>query len=250
MNLIVHKKCILFIALATVLAFSSLASAHNRPGHGSLRAALASATGGEKAKNKRVPLETQKIPARSLPVLRQYLPQFVDIHQAENLTPEDAYIPVPPTFDPSSPFIDPDLRFKLVRTIGAWLGTRYRYGGSSHRGVDCSGFVDAVIRSVLDKEIGSSSRTMAENFTPIQDVDSLQFGDLLFFSGRNRRSDKIGHVGIYVGNGVFAHSSTGKGVIYTHISDGYYMERFRWGGRMIAEHRGIVRSFSPYRSVQ
>ncbi|MFN3781194.1 MAG: NlpC/P60 family protein [Candidatus Kapaibacteriota bacterium] len=50
----------------------------------------------------------------------------------------------------------------------------------------------------------------------------------------------MGHVGIYLGNGVFAHSSTGKGVIITHISEGYYGERFRFGGKLSSDVFNIV----------
>ena len=63
----------------------------------------------------------------------------------------------------------------------------------------------------------------------------MQFGDLIFFSGRNKKAKRLGHVGFYIGNGLFAHSSSGRGVIYTHISQGNYTERFRQGGRLPTE---------------
>jgi cell wall-associated NlpC family hydrolase len=247
MKVLSKTKRILFIMLAVAISVPTLAYSNMIPT--AIDANSIMLTGGEKAKDKRVQLSTQKIPSRSLAVLRTYLPQFVDIHKAENLTPESAYLPVTPKFDPSSPFIDPELRFKLVRTIGAWLGVRYRYGGRSKRGVDCSAFTSAVMSEVLDRKFIGTSRVQAAKFNPIQNLDSLQMGDMLFFTGRNRRSSRIGHVGIYVGNGVFAHSSSGKGVIYTHLSKGYYKERFRWAGRFVSDNPP-VREISHYRYVQ
>jgi cell wall-associated NlpC family hydrolase len=168
---------------------------------------------------------------RSLTVLREYLPEYADLHETKS--PNAAIPPVPGTFDTRSPYRDPALRINLITNINRWLGTRYRYGGSSRRGIDCSGFTSAIVSATLKNGFAGSSRVMAERFVPITSVDSMQFGDLIFFSGRNKRSERIGHVGIFLGNGLFAHSSTGRGVIYTHISEGYYLERFRWGGRFL-----------------
>ena len=207
-------------------------------------------SGGDAEQQRGLKLSPQRIPSGSLSVLRKYLPSVIAIHKAENLSEEEAMIPVKSTFDISSPFIDPQMRFKLVRVIGEWLGTRYKYGGHSKRGVDCSAFTSAVMSETLDMKYVGTSRYQAAKFTPIHDTDSLQFGDMLFFTGRNRRSSRIGHVGIYLGNGVFAHSSTNHGVIYTHLSDGYYTERFRWGGRFAVKNDQPVREISRYRYVQ
>ena len=138
-------------------------------------------------------------------------------------------------FDRTSVFEDYFLRKKLIENINDWLGVRYRYSGRSKRGIDCSNFTSVIIKETLGKEIPAGSATQATLFKKIDDFENLQFGDLVFFSGRNRKSKRIGHVGIYIGNGLFAHSSTGKGVIYTHISSGYYEQRYRFGGRIIKE---------------
>jgi len=127
----------------------------------------------------------------------------------------------------------PELRAELIKNIDNWLGTSYRYGGKSRRGIDCSGFTSVVVNSTLDVSFSGSSRWQSKQLEPIFITDSLQFGDMIFFSGTNRRSPRIGHVGIYLGNGVFAHASSRRGVVYSHITDGYYTERFRWGGRFV-----------------
>ncbi len=138
-------------------------------------------------------------------------------------------------FDRTSVFEDYFLRKKLIENINNWLGVRYRYPGRSKRGIDCSNFTSVIIKETLGKEIPAGAARQSTLFKKIEHIENLQFGDLVFFSGRNRKSKRIGHVGIYIGNGLFAHSSTGKGVIYTHISSGYYEQRYRFGGRIIKE---------------
>jgi hypothetical protein len=176
---------------------------------------------------------------RALSVLREYLPRYADILEAEMLRFEDAFhagdmiMPIRSDYDVRSPFTNPFMRLQLMQVIDKWLGTRYRYGGRSRAGVDCSGFTSKVITEALGVDFTGSSRMQARQFTPIKDVDSLQFGDLIFFTGTNRHSRVIGHVGIYLGEGLFAHSGSTRGVTFNHISDGYYTQRFRFGGRFI-----------------
>lgn len=182
---------------------------------------------------------------QSISLLREYLPDYADLHETTDNEKARMYVPVPTTFDYRSPFASSELRTELIGTIDQWLGVRYRYGGSSTRGIDCSGFTSAVVSATLDPTFRGNSRWQAQQLMRVYDPDSLQFGDLLFFSGRSRRAARIGHVGIYIGNGVFAHSSTGRGVMYSHITDGYYQARYRWGGRFITNH-GVYSSRHTY----
>jgi hypothetical protein len=174
---------------------------------------------------------------RALSVLREYLPRYADILEAEMVRFEDAFytgsslLPIKSNYDVRSPFANPFMRLQLMQTIREWLGTRYRYGGRSKNGVDCSGFTSQVMSQALGRSFTGSSRVQAARFTPITNPDSLQFGDLIFFTGTSRRAKNIGHVGIYMGGGVFAHSSSSIGVTFNHITDGYYTRRFRFGGR-------------------
>lgn len=220
-----------FIMLSLVLGFASLpATMSGAPaptGTGSQKEARIS-----KAEKKRLARKE-----RALSVLREYLPRYADILEAEMVKFEDAFysggslLPIKAQYDVRSPFANPFMRLQLMQTISDWLGTRYRYGGRSKAGVDCSGFTGRVMTEALGKDFNGSSRMQASRFTPITDPDSLQFGDLIFFTGTSRRSNRIGHVGIFLGNGVFAHSSTSIGVTFNHITDGYYSRRFRFGGR-------------------
>jgi hypothetical protein len=104
-------------------------------------------------------------------------------------------------------------------------GTRYRYGGASPRtGFDCSGFTMWVYKehgadlphSSIDQfHLGSRGRNKR-----IWKRRNLEVGDLVFFKTTSRR---VGHAGIYIGNGKFIHSSSSGGhVRVSNIYDPYY----------------------------
>jgi cell wall-associated NlpC family hydrolase len=94
-----------------------------------------------------------------------------------------------------------------------YIGTPYKWGGQDlQSGIDCSGFVKKMFGA-----IGVNlPRTAAEQVNygePITRLEYLQRGDRLYFWSSSR--GKIGHTGIYLGNGYFVHSSHGKGGVAT-----------------------------------
>lgn len=231
-----NKKRVMKLLLLMTVAVGFLIT----PAHmsGAVRTDVdAAVTNGPTKKDKRK--EARK--NRALNVLREHLPQYADLLEAELVRFEEVFfsgataLPVSPTFDPRSPFVNPIMRLQLMQTIEKWLGTRYRFGGHSKRGIDCSAFTSKVMTEALGKEFRGTSRFQARQFSPIFDVDSLQFGDLIFFTGTSRTSRRIGHVGIYLGKGLFAHAATSRGVTFNHLSDGYYTRRYRFGGRFVNE---------------
>jgi len=122
----------------------------------------------------------------------------------------------------------PNTGSDVVRTAYAYRGVRYRYGGSSRGGFDCSGFTSHIYRARGIKLPHSSS----EQFKAGRKVSSseLKPGDLVFFSTTRRG---ISHVGIYAGEGKFIHaSSAGGSVRVDTLRSGYYRNRFR-GARRI-----------------
>lgn len=110
-----------------------------------------------------------------------------------------------------------------------WLGTPHRMGGSTKQGVDCSGFVCNVYKEIYDISLPRRSQDMAKVCKTINDIDSLEEGDLVFFN--NRKGGSINHVGIFLDKDKFIHTSSSKGVTIGRFSEKYWAERFRCGGR-------------------
>ncbi len=125
------------------------------------------------------------------------------------------------------------LNYELLKQrIQDFLGppaTPYRWGGTSVQGADCSGFVQAVFVS-QGIYLPRTSRRQVQIGSPVS-INKLKFGDLLFFS--KYFNNYITHVGIYIGNGRFVHSSSSKGVIISSLSKNYYRIRYRVAKRII-----------------
>lgn len=187
-------------------------------------------------------LQVQQHKAERIKKLYEYFPVYEKWENAE-IYPYDDFIFLN-NFDKRSVFEDFYLRKSLLHTINDWLGVRYRLPGRSRNGVDCSNFVSIIISSVLEQNIPAGASQQSKLFAKIENADELQFGDLVFFSGRNKKSKRIGHVGIYIGNGLFAHSATNHGVTYTHLSEGYYQVRYRFGGRIYK--KDMLAMLSPH----
>ncbi len=120
-------------------------------------------------------------------------------------------------------------REKLLFEIIKFLDTRYQYGGESKDGIDCSAFTQKVFNNALQIHL---PRTASEQYLIGEKVDpaNFTFGDLIFFNTTTRSFP--GHVGIYLGNNLFAHASQSHGVIISSLSSKYYAKRLV-GGRRI-----------------
>lgn len=114
-------------------------------------------------------------------------------------------------------------------------GTPYRFGASSPRGFDCSGFTSYVFRK-FGVSLNRSSRGQVNNGRRIT-RNELKPGDLVFFNGR-ARGGRIGHVGIVTetnGDGTFKfiHSACSRGVSVSHSTESYYRSRYMGACRVI-----------------
>lgn len=122
---------------------------------------------------------------------------------------------------------------KLYSVINSWLGVRYRYGGTTKKGVDCSGFVGAIYSEVYDKKLHRTVADIAAEDCSKIKQGNLKEGDLVFFRTDKKLSKKkSNHVGIYLKDGKFAHASTSKGVEINSLNTNYYKENFVSGGRV------------------
>lgn len=120
---------------------------------------------------------------------------------------------------------------KLDNVIDSALGTPYRTAGTSLNGFDCSGFTSYVFDKLgIDLPRQSSAQYGAGNKI---DKGDLRAGDLVFFNTTGRG---ISHVGIYVGNGKFAHSSSSNGVRYDNLSSSYYADRYVGAARVMSTY--------------
>jgi peptidoglycan endopeptidase LytE len=116
----------------------------------------------------------------------------------------------------------------VVAKAKQYLGTPYRYGGTSPSGFDCSGFTQ-YIYSQFFVPIYRTAASQHGNGVGVTKANLVP-GDLVFFN----TCGGISHVGIYAGNGQFIHSSSGSGkVIYSSLNDYYYLLRYVGARRVI-----------------
>lgn len=122
----------------------------------------------------------------------------------------------------------------LLDTAFSYLGTPYRHGGVTRKGMDCSGFVSTAFKSI-DIPLSRSSQEMATQGKKIK-LENVKVGDLLFFKTlRNKK--RISHVGMVVdvegGEVKFIHASSKRGVVISSMSDAYYKKAFRIAKRVM-----------------
>jgi lipoprotein Spr len=115
----------------------------------------------------------------------------------------------------------------LYNFIDDWWGTRYRYGGTDRKGIDCSAFVGELVRNIYGITL---PRVAKDQFRVCEKVanEALKEGDLVFFNTRGG----VSHVGLYLGDNYFVHSSVNGGVTISSLTDDYYSRKFISGGRI------------------
>lgn len=124
----------------------------------------------------------------------------------------------------------------ILAEAETYLGTPYKYGGMTRRGIDCSAFVLSVFSSVTGINLPRVAASQAQEGEKIE-KEQLQKGDLVFFSqGRGR----ISHVGIVEtvtadGDVKFIHAATSRGVMISSLDDSYWGPKYRFAKRVLSE---------------
>lgn len=120
----------------------------------------------------------------------------------------------------------------LYNYIDEWWGTRYRYAGTDKKGIDCSAFVGGLVQNVYGIAL---PRVAKDQFKVCEKVanEELKEGDLLFFNTRGG----VSHVGFYLGDNYFVHSSVNGGVTISSLTDDYYSRKFISGGRLVVQQQ-------------
>lgn len=131
----------------------------------------------------------------------------------------------PPANETSEPASAPSsLGQQAVNVAMQYVGYRYRYGGTSPSGFDCSGFVYYVYHKTLGVPVTRDMYTQTVSGTRIS-RNALQPGDMVFFQNTYKRG--LSHAGIYIGNGKFIHAENeSTGVVISSLSTSYWSSRW------------------------
>ena len=121
---------------------------------------------------------------------------------------------------------------KLYREVASWIGVRYRTGGNTKTGVDCSGFALAIYRDVYGKQIHRTVADIYDNDVRHIRQGNLEEGDLVFFRTDGKNSKIPNHVGVFLKGDKFVHASTSRGVVVSSLEQDYYRKAFIKGGRV------------------
>ena len=126
---------------------------------------------------------------------------------------------------------------KVISTARTFIGTPYKYGGTTRAGMDCSGLLINSFQAV-NVALPRSSEAQSKVGEEVK-MKELEPGDLVFFATGKRRKE-VTHVGLVTDvrgkeDVKFIHSSSSLGVVETNLYAEYYQKRFRGARRVIQE---------------
>lgn len=120
-----------------------------------------------------------------------------------------------------------EIKSALLSEYSQWKGTRYRWGGSSHKGVDCSALMQHIFSASLHKYLPRTTFEQIKNGMRVGKGE-LKAGDLVFFHTK----PGVRHVGVYLGNSEFMHASSSKGVTISSLSNRFWETHYETARRL------------------
>ncbi len=121
-------------------------------------------------------------------------------------------------------------RSDVMAEIINWIGTRYEFGGQDRGGIDCSSFTRQVFGKAFGLDLPRTAYEQSQLGDPVN-REKLQFGDLVFF--KTARYAPITHVGIYIGEGLFANAACSRGVTVASLDDNYWSAHYVGARRLL-----------------
>ena len=118
---------------------------------------------------------------------------------------------------------------KIVNLAKAQIGKPYRWGATGPSSFDCSGFTAYIYKNGAGVSLPRTSVSQSKTGTKVS-RSNLKTGDLVFF---NTSGKGVSHVGMYIGDSKFIHSSSSKGIRIDSLNSTYYKSRFISGSRVI-----------------
>jgi len=118
----------------------------------------------------------------------------------------------------------------IAKLAKSKIGIPYKIAGQTPKGFDCSGFVYYIFKE-NNISIPRTSKMQSKAGETLS-LSEIKKGDILSFDTTKR--GHINHSGIYLGDGTFIHSSSGKsrGVTISNLKSGFYKDKFQWGVRV------------------
>ncbi|PCI14518.1 MAG: hypothetical protein COB71_02135 [Thiotrichales bacterium] len=129
--------------------------------------------------------------------------------------------PVPPQQTGNNIHHPNKIKAQLYAQHKAWKGVRYQLGGSSKKGIDCSGFVNITFKEKFAIQLPRTTHQQAKQGFEIP-RSQLKTGDLVFF----KTGPNVRHVGIYIENRKFLHASASKGVMISALNNRYWQKHY------------------------
>ena len=188
----------------------------------------------KKAQSAESIIALQQARIASLPLAQTYPVQEAPVVRTAYYNAPLSYIP-PRRYQRTypAPRVNPHIVNKIEWDAKRLLGKRYVWGATGPYTYDCSGFTQKIFRDA-GINIPRVSRDQAR-VGQFVDYSHLRKGDMVFFDTHKKRTGRVTHVGIYLGNGNFIHASSGakKIVIFNFNEKKFYKNRFLWGRRVI-----------------